>query len=62
MSAIKVRAKRRIHDCPASRVDDSVERGTIGLVQDELEADGLLVVEFDGDRVLLVSPDDIEQV
>jgi hypothetical protein len=55
----RVCAKHRIYDCPSSRFDDTVERGTIGFVQDEIEADGLLVVEFDGERILLISVDEV---
>ena len=55
----RVRAKHRIYDSLTSRADDTVERGTIGFVQDEL-ADGFLVVEFEGGRVLIVSYDEVQ--
>jgi len=57
-----VRAKARIHDCPASREDDSVPRGTHGSIEDYDSSAGLLVVTFDGERTLLVAPDEIEPV
>lgn len=55
-----VRAKRFIHDSPLADTDDSVPKGTLGCIEDYLTSDGLLVVNFEGDRILLVAPDEIE--
>ena len=55
-----VRAKARIQDCPSSRQDDSVPRGTVGSIEDYDSSAGLLVVNFEGDRCLLVDPSEIE--
>jgi len=55
-----VRAKVRIHDCPASREDDGVSRGTVGSIEDYDSSAELLVVNFEGDRCLLVGASEIE--
>ena len=55
-----VRAKTRIPDCPSSREDDSVPRGTVGSIEDYDSSAELLVVNFGGDRCLLVEPSEIE--
>lgn len=66
---VQVRALRRIYDCPASRQDDSVTRGTIGEIADfdtcGMAGDGsqgVLIIEFEGERVLVVDPDEVEPV
>ncbi|MBB3267692.1 hypothetical protein FHW79_005357 [Azospirillum sp. OGB3] len=65
----QVRALRRIEDCPASRQDDSVPRGTIGDIADfdscgvaSDGSQGVLIVDFEGGRVLIVNPDEVEPV
>jgi hypothetical protein len=65
----QVRALRRIDDCPASRQDDGVTSGAIGEIADfdtcGIAGDGsqgVLIVEFEGDRVLIVDPDEVEPV
>lgn len=56
----RVRAKRRIHDNPLSRQDDGVPRGAIGVIEDCDQLARMFVVEFDGGRVLLVAPEEVE--
>jgi len=55
-----VRAKARIHDCPSSRDDDGVPRGTLGSIEDYDTSAEMLVVSFEGDRCLLVDPSEID--
>jgi hypothetical protein len=50
-------ALRDIHDCPASRSDDSARKGDRGLVEDQF--DGYLAVSFAGRGAILVTPDEV---
>lgn len=54
-----VRARRRIHDSPLADEDATTPRGSVGTVEDVIELDGIVVVEFDS-GVLPCSPDEIE--